>query len=63
MPRRLVVVSAIAVVVTTAFLPGSGLGSSTAVARGARAIPAGLAAAIHARFGAGPIRASGTFSY
>jgi hypothetical protein len=54
---RLVVASAIAVVVTAAFVPGSGYGSSAAVSRNGRAaIPAGLAAAIHARFGAGMIR-------
>ena len=55
--RRFVVASAIAVAVTVAFLPGSGLGSSGAAARGGHAgIPAALAAAIHARLGAGPIR-------
>ena len=58
MQRRLVVASAISVVVTAAFLPGSGVGSSAAAVRGAREIPAGLAAAIHARFGAGAIRSS-----
>ena len=51
MHRRLVMASVIAVV-TAAFLPGSGFGSSAAAARAAHAIPAGLAAAIHARFGA-----------
>lgn len=55
---RLPVASAIAVVLTLAFLPGSGLGSQASAARGAHAIPRGLAAAIHARFGAGPIRVS-----
>ena len=56
--RRLVVASAIAVVATAAFLPGSGLGSSTAVVPGAQATPAGLAAAIRARLGTGAIRSS-----
>jgi hypothetical protein len=59
MHRRLVVASALAIVVTAAFLPGSGLGSSLAAARGAQiGIPAGLADAIHARLGAGAIRSS-----
>jgi hypothetical protein len=58
MTRRLVMASAIAVVAAAAFLPGSGFGSSAAVARGAHAIPASLAAAIHARLGAGAIRSS-----
>ena len=58
MARRLVVASAIGVVATAAFLPGSGLGSRAAVARGAQGIPAGLAAAIHAQLGAGAIRSS-----
>ena len=56
--RRLVVASAIAVVVTAAFLPGSGLGSSAAVVRGAQGIPAGLADAIQARLRAGTVRSS-----
>src|SRR6476646_3288800 len=64
MLRRLLVAGAIAVVVTTAIAPGSGRGSSAAAAaRGAQRIPAGLAAAIHDRLGAGTIRAGGTFSY
>ena len=53
---RLAIASALAVVMTAAFGPGSGLGSSAAAVRGAQEIPAGLAAAIHARFGAGAIR-------
>jgi hypothetical protein len=57
--RRFVVASAIAAVVTAAFLPGSGFGSSAAAVRGAHMrIPAGLAKAIHARFGARTIRSS-----
>jgi hypothetical protein len=57
--RRLVLASAIAVVMTAAFLPGSGVGSSAAAVRGAQSrIPAGLADAIHARLGAGTIRSS-----
>lgn len=55
MTRRLVVVSAIAIL-AAAFLPGSGFGSSAAVVRGTERIPAGLAAAIRARLGAGTIR-------
>ena len=59
MQRRLVVASAIAVAMTAAFLPGSGVGSSAAAVRRAQTgIPAGLAAAIHARFGAGAIRSA-----
>lgn len=58
MTRRLIVTSAIGAVMTAAFLPGSGFGSPGAVALGAREIPAGLAAAIHARVGAGAIRQS-----
>ena len=58
MRGRLLVASAIAVVVTAAFLPGPGLGSSTAAVRGAQWIPAGLADAIHARLGAGAVRSS-----
>ncbi len=53
--RRFLVASAIAAGVTAASLPGSGLGSSAAAVRGAHEIPFGLAAAIHARLGAGPI--------
>jgi len=56
--RRFLGASVIAVLMTAAFLPGSGLGSSAAVVRGAHEIPAGLAAAIHARLGAGTIRSS-----
>jgi hypothetical protein len=56
MHRRLVTASAIAVVLGAAFLTGSGARSSAAAVRGAKEIPAGLAAAIHARFGAGSIR-------
>ena len=55
--RRLMVASAIAVVATAAFLPGAGLGSA-ALVPGPHWIPAGLADAIHARFGAGAIRSS-----
>ncbi len=62
MRRRLVVASAIAGVVTAALLFGSGVGSSAAAARGTREIPAGLAAAIHARFGPGAIRTSSAAS-
>src|SRR5437016_1643037 len=47
--------SAIAVLVTAAFLPGSGIGSSAAPARGANRLPDTLAAAIQARFHARPI--------
>lgn len=53
--RRLVLATAIAVVVTMALLPGSGIGSSVPAVHGAQ-VPAALAAAIHARFGAGAIR-------
>jgi hypothetical protein len=56
MTRRLGVVSAIAVVVAAAFLPGSGFGSSAAVVRDTQKIPAALVNAIHARLGAGAIR-------
>ncbi|MDX6481873.1 MAG: hypothetical protein QOG85_2383 [Gaiellaceae bacterium] len=55
MKRRLVVASAMAVVVSAVFLPGSGVGSSVS-GRYARALPAGLAKAIHARLGPGAIR-------
>jgi hypothetical protein len=54
MGRRLTLVSVVAVVVAV-FLPGSGFGSSAVTVRGARGIPAPLAAAIHARFGAAPV--------
>ncbi len=56
MQRRFIVVSAIAVVLAAALLPGSGLGSSRVGPRSARVIPAGLEGAIHAKFGAGPTR-------
>jgi hypothetical protein len=57
--RRFVMASAIAGVVTATFLPGSGFGSSLAGAPvGQMKIPAGLRAAIHARFGARAIRSS-----
>ncbi len=56
MQRRFVMASAIAVVLTAAFLPGSGFGSSAASARGVRAVPDGLVSAIHARFGDARIR-------
>src|SRR5213595_3085344 len=55
MPGKFVLASAIAVVATAAILTGSGLGSSGAAVLDTRGIPAGLADAIHARFGAGPI--------
>jgi hypothetical protein len=53
---RFVVASATAVVVTGALLTGSELRSSAAAVRTAKRIPAGLAAAIHARLGAGTSR-------
>ncbi|HEY2354083.1 MAG TPA: hypothetical protein VGH79_04190 [Gaiellaceae bacterium] len=59
MQVKFVLVSAIAVVATAAFLPGAGLGSSSAAATArssVKGIPDGLAAAIHARFGAAQIR-------
>ncbi len=56
MHRRLVMTSAIAGLLAAAFLPGSGLGSSAVRSGGAREIPAGLAAAIHAQLGLGRIR-------
>jgi hypothetical protein len=56
--RRLVVASAIAVVVTAAFLPGAGFGSSAAVRGAQTKIPAGPADAIHARFGTEAIRSN-----
>jgi hypothetical protein len=69
--RRFVVASAVAVVVTVAFLPAAGLGSSGLGSSGALArlkqdsgVPAGLAAAIHARFGATTVGlASATHTY
>ncbi len=54
--RRLVTASAIALVVAATLLTGSGVGSSADAARRTQAIPAALAAAIHARLGGGPIR-------
>jgi len=56
------VTSVVAVVVTAALLPGSGVGSATAAVRGAQAIPAALAAAIHARLGAWTARSSSAAS-
>src|SRR5262249_18279054 len=56
--RRLAVASAIAVVLAAAFLPGSGVGSAAAAGRGALKIPAGRAAAIHARLGDATISTS-----
>ncbi len=59
MTRRFVVASVFAVVVTAAFLPGSGLGSrAVAVRRAQSAIPGSLAAAIRAQLGAGAVRSS-----
>ncbi|HEY2354087.1 MAG TPA: hypothetical protein VGH79_04210 [Gaiellaceae bacterium] len=58
MHRRFVAASAIAATVTAALLTGAGAPSSAAVVRGAQRVPAGLAAAIHARLGAGAIRPS-----
>jgi hypothetical protein len=56
--------SVIAVIMTAAFLPGAGLGSSAAAAAPiVQKIPAGLAAAIHARLGAGAMRSSSTTSF
>jgi hypothetical protein len=55
MHPRLAVVSAIAVVLTAALVPGSGLGSPGAGVRDARVIPAGLEGAIHGQLGAGRI--------
>lgn len=49
--RRFLVTCAIAAVTTTAFLPGSGLGSRADAGRRAQVIPARLADAIHARLG------------
>src|SRR5579863_4840796 len=58
MQRRLTVGSAIAVVVTSALLSGSGVALSAAPTRDAQGIPAGLVDAIHARLGSGTIRTS-----
>ncbi len=55
MQRRLMVAGAIALA-SAAFLSGSGRASSAAMRSSAHAIPAGLADAIHARFGAGELR-------
>ncbi|HEY2354088.1 MAG TPA: PASTA domain-containing protein [Gaiellaceae bacterium] len=63
MQRRFMAVGAIAVVVTAALLTGSGARSSAATVRGAQRIPAGLAAAIHTRLGAGAIRKSAGPNY
>jgi hypothetical protein len=62
MYRRLLMASAIAVVLAAASPAGSGASSSPAAVRGAQWIPAGLAAAIHARFGAGTIASSSAAS-
>jgi hypothetical protein len=56
MQGKFVRASVIAVVVTAVFLPGAGVGASAVAMRGANAIPDGLAAAIHARFGGGLVR-------
>jgi hypothetical protein len=58
MRRGFIWASAAALAITAAFWHGSGLGSSVAKARGAAAIPAGLAHAIHARLGAGALRST-----
>jgi hypothetical protein len=58
MYRRLLMASTIAVVVAAAFAAGSGATSSRATVRGIHGVPAGLAAAIHTRLGAGAIRSS-----
>ena len=61
--RRFVVATAVAVLMAVALLPGSGLGASGAAASRAQAgIRAGLARAIHARFGAATLRASSAAS-
>jgi hypothetical protein len=52
----MVTASAITVVVAAAFLTSAGVRPSDAAVRGARRIPAGLTAAIHARLGAVAIR-------
>jgi hypothetical protein len=62
MQRRLLMASVLALVVTAGFLPGSGFGSAAARVSGAQAIPAGLAAAIHARLGGFAIRSSSAAS-
>ena len=54
--RRLVATGATAVVVAAALLSGAGAGASATAAPETHWIPAGLAAAIHARLGAAPIR-------
>ena len=62
--RRFVVATAVAVLMAVALLPGSGLGASGAAASRAQAgIRAGLARAIHARFGAATLRASSAAQY
>ncbi len=58
MQQRLVKATAIAVVTAAVLLTGSGVGSSVAATRDSGWIPAGLAGAIHARFGAGTIGSS-----
>jgi hypothetical protein len=59
MTRRFVVASALAVVVTAAFLPGSGLGSpAAAVRRPQFGVPASLANAIRTRLGVRTVRSS-----
>ncbi len=58
MQGKLVLASVVAVVVTAVFLPGAGVGASGVAVRSANAIPDGLAAAVHARFGAGLVRAA-----
>jgi hypothetical protein len=61
--RRTVVAAAVAVALGAALLTGAGGASSAAAAGGAgHGIPARLAAAIHARFGAGAIRTSSAAS-
>jgi PASTA domain/FG-GAP repeat len=54
--RRWFVMASVVACVVAAFLPGSGLGSSTSRTAHAREIPAGLAAALHAKFGPRPLR-------
>ncbi len=58
MQGKFVLASAIAVVATVAVLSGAGVGSSAVAVREAQKIPAGLADAIHARFGFGPLRSA-----
>lgn len=55
---RILMASGIAAVFTAALLPGSGVGSARPASLSPLAIPSGLASAIHARFGATPIRNS-----